>query len=302
MLSFVCGLICLGIVSEAPAQSREQRTPAPLPFKAGEDSFGYRLDVGKDERRGPAVQQTPQQVKDEIKPLLQKLRQDGKGLKPTTERNIESFFIVADAFEADGRLATARDVLLNLEDNLQALLAVRQGKAVPGSLIASETDLLAYRDAHNVHAVTPFYFSGGQPSAAGYRWLKSKGVTTIINLRQSSAHEKELVERLGLRYVHVAWPDLQPPTLEQVRKVVEVIKAEQRRGGKVFQHCLRGIGRDGTMVCCVRVASGTPAEKAIAAWLKVSPTWLEDQARDHDGRPVQIQRIKEFERALRPEK
>jgi protein tyrosine phosphatase (PTP) superfamily phosphohydrolase (DUF442 family) len=299
MVQFVCSLLCLGIGFEAPAQSRAERPPAP--FKAGADSFGYRLDVGKDERRGPTVQQTPQQIKDEIKPLLNKLRHDGKGLKPVTERNIESFFIVADAFEADGRLATAHDVLLNLKDNLQALQAVRQGKA-PGSLVASEADLLAYRDVHNVHAVTPYYFSGGQPSAAGYRWLKSKGVTTIINLRQTSAHEKELVERLGLRYVHVAWPDLQPPTLAQVRKIVELIEAERRRGGKVFQHCLRGIGRDGTMVCCVRVAAGTPAEKAIAAWLKVSPTWLEDQARDREGRPVQIQRIKEFERALHPGK
>jgi hypothetical protein len=268
-------------------------------FKAGGDSFRYRIDVGKDEQRGPAVMQTPRQLKEQVRPLLERLRRDGTGLRPATERNIETFFIVADAFEADGRLATARDVLLNLQANLQALADARAGKAARDSLITSETDLLPYRDAHNIHVVTPYYLAGGQPSEAGYRWLKSKGVTTVLNLRQPAAFEKEMIEGLGLRYVHVSWPDLQPPSLEQVRQIVAVIEAEKRRGGKVFQHCLRGIGRDGTMVCCVRVASGTPAEKAVAEWLEASPTWLEDQARDAQGKPIQIQRIKEFERELR---
>jgi protein tyrosine phosphatase (PTP) superfamily phosphohydrolase (DUF442 family) len=290
MLAFTLG--CLLYVMAAEGAS-------PETFKAGADSFSYRIDVSKDEQRGPDVPQPPSQLKARIKPLLEQLRKDGKGLRPDSERNIETFFIVADAFEADGRLAAARDVLLTLKDNLESLQAARKGKPRPESLVTSEADLLAYRDAHNIHAVTPYYLAGGQPSEKGYRWLKSKGVTTVINLRQSSAHEKEMLERLGLRYVHISWPDLQSPTLEQVRQIVEVIEKERKRGGKVFQHCLRGIGRDGTMVCCVRVASGMTAEKAIAEWLKTAPTWLEDQARDKDDKPVQIERIKEFERALR---
>jgi protein-tyrosine phosphatase len=293
LTAVLCGLTWLAAGVDAGAAEH---------FRAGTDSLRYRLDVGKDEQRGPAAPRTPSQVKERLKPLLEELRRDGKGLKEETERNIESFFIVADAFEADGRLASAADVLLNLQDNLEALRAARQGKARPGSLVASEADLLAYRDVHNVHAVTPSYLAGGQPSEKGYRWLKAKGVTTVINLRQSSAHEKEMVERLGLRYVQVSWPDRQPPTMQQVRRIVDVIEADSKRGGKVFQHCLRGIGRDGTMVCCVRVASGTSAEKAIAEWLKAAPTWLEDQARDKEGKPVQLERIKEFERELRSKK
>ncbi len=281
-----------GVIAAADPAAREG-------FQAGADSWHYRLDVGKDELRGSETPQTPAQVKTQIQPLLEQLRKDGQGLQPATERNLESFFIVADAFEADGRLATVRDVLLTLKDNLESLQAARQGKPRRDSLLTSEADLLAYRDAHNIHAVTSSYMAGGQPSEKGYRWLKSKGVTTVINLRQSSAHEKEMLERLGLRYVHVSWPDLQPPDLAQVRRIVEVIQEEQKRGGKVFQHCLRGIGRDGTMVCCVRVAAGMSAEKAIAEWLKAAPTWIEDQARDKAGKPVQIERIKEFERELR---
>ena len=292
---FSCTLSCLLALMAA------ETTPSKR-FQAGTDSFHYRLDVGKDERRGADVPQTPSQLKARIKPILEQLRRDGQGLREESERNIETFFIVADAFEADGRLAAAFDVLMSLKDNLESLQAARKGKTRPGNLVATESDLLAYRDAHNIHAVTPDYFAGSQPSEKGYRWLKAKGVTTVINLRQSSAHEKEMLERLGMRYVHVSWPDLQPPTLDQVRRIVEAIEREQKRGGKVFQHCLRGIGRDGTMVYCVRIASGTSAEKAVAEWLKTAPTWLDDQARDKDGKPVQIERIKEFERELRPKK
>jgi hypothetical protein len=223
MLAFTLG--CLLYVMAAEGAS-------PETFKAGADSFSYRIDVSKDEQRGPDVPQPPSQLKARIKPLLEQLRKDGKGLRPDSERNIETFFIVADAFEADGRLAAARDVLLTLKDNLESLQAARKGKPRPESLVTSEADLLAYRDAHNIHAVTPYYLAGGQPSEKGYRWLKSKGVTTVINLRQSSAHEKEMLERLGLRYVHISWPDLQSPTLEQVRQIVEVIEKERKRGGK----------------------------------------------------------------------
>lgn len=271
-------------------------------FKAGAESLRYRVEVSKDELRGPQPQQAPHEVKRAVHKRLEQLRHDGKGLKPETERNLESFFIVADAFEADGRLSTARDVLLNLEENLYALSAARRGKPLANSLITGEDDLLAFRDAHNVHRITAHYCAGGQPSEKGYRWLKSKGVTAVINLRQSTAHEKELLERLGIRYVHVSWPDLQPPSLEQVRQIVGEVQAEERRGGMVFQHCLRGIGRDGTMVCCVRVADGVSAEKAIADWLEATPTWLEDQARDRQGRPVQVERVKEFERAMQGKK
>lgn len=271
-------------------------------LKVGEDSFNYRLDIGKDEQRGPDTPETPRQVKEKIKPLLESLRGDGISLKPSTEWNLESFFTAADAFEVDGRLATARDILMNLKENLEALAAARRGKALFGSLIASEDDLLHYRDAHNIHAITSYYIAGGQPSEKGYRWLKAKGVSTVINLREASAHEQELIERLGMRYVHIAWPDLQPPSPEQVRQIVGVVEAERKKGGKVFQHCLRGIGRDGTMACCVRVARGMSAEQAIAEWLKVAPTWLDDQVRDPDGKPVQLKAVREFERQLRKER
>lgn len=267
--------------------------------EAGRDSFEYRIAIGRDELRGPAPAGTPAGIKAEIRPLLQGLRSAGNGLKATTEPNIESFFTVADAFEADGRLATACDVLTNLKEDLEALHAARAGKPQPKSLIASEDDLLHYRDAHNIHAITDHYLAGGQPSEKGYRWLKSKGVTTVVNLRQHSDHEKAMLERLGLRYVHIPWPDLQAPDPEQARLIVATVAAEARTGGKVFQHCLRGIGRDGTMVCCVRVAEGMDAEQAIREWLKVSPTWIDDQARDREGVPVQLKAVRQFQRELR---
>jgi hypothetical protein len=41
------------------------------------------------------------------------------------------------------------------------------------------------------------------------------------------------------------------------------------------------------------------AEAAIREWLKVSPTWIGDQARDGDGVPVQLKAVRRFQVELR---
>jgi hypothetical protein len=73
---------------------------AAAPPEAGRVSFEYRLDIGRDELRGPAPARPPGRIKAEVRPLLQRLRSDGQGLKAATEATVESFFTVADAFEA----------------------------------------------------------------------------------------------------------------------------------------------------------------------------------------------------------
>ncbi|MDA2930364.1 hypothetical protein MYX84_10530 [Acidobacteria bacterium AH-259-O06] len=69
-------------------------------------------------------------------------------------------------------------------------------------MIETEEDILHFRDSHNIHGIDGKYMAGAQPTEKGYRWLKSKGVTTIINLRLPSDHEKKLVESTGMTYVH----------------------------------------------------------------------------------------------------
>lgn len=260
----------------------------------------FNIAISDDERRGEEPQLRPSVVKKECARLLDLLRADGVGLKQETEYNIESYFTVADAFEADGLLVQAVDYLRDLQHKLRAVVDARAGRKHADCLVEGEEDILHFRDAHNIHVFDSKYVTGAQPTEKGYRWLKRKGVTTIINLRVPSEHERKLVESLGMKYVHIPWADEHPPTHEQVRQMLDTVRAAE---GRVMQHCLRGIGRDMTMACCYMIANhGASAEELIEEGRKEVPRWESDQKRDpKTNEPVQFRLLREFERVWKKE-
>jgi protein tyrosine phosphatase (PTP) superfamily phosphohydrolase (DUF442 family) len=270
-------------------------------FRAGEDSLQFEIAITESEHRGEAPRVRPIELKKACWALLEQLRHDGRGLGPETERNVESYFTVADAFEADGLLQQSVDYLSDLRHKLEDVVAARAGRPAAGSLIQSEDDILHFRDAHNVHAIDGKYMTGAQPTEKGYRWLRAKGVTTVINLREPSEHERELVESMGMRYVHIPWADERPPSREQVEQMLAAVGASP---GPVYQHCLRGIGRDMAMASCYRIAShGESAEKVIEQGRREAPRWETDQKRDpQTGEPAQFRLVREFEQAWRKQK
>jgi uncharacterized protein (TIGR01244 family) len=104
-------------------------------------------------------------------------------------------------------------------------------------------------------------YRGSQPDAEGFRKLKEIGVKTIINFRIESdaleTREQEIVESLGMRYVHVPIKDGNFFTWfrripgETVKKFFAVLESEQ---GPFFVHCRRGTDRTGAMVAFYRMA------------------------------------------------
>jgi protein tyrosine phosphatase (PTP) superfamily phosphohydrolase (DUF442 family) len=280
--------------SATAASSLKTNAPART-YRAGEDSLAFHIAVDDGERRGEPPGTQPTELKKDCWRLLESLRGDGKGLKAETELNIESFFTVADAFEADGLLQQSVDYLGDLKHKLEDLAAARAGRANPKSLIATEEDILHFRDSHNIHVMDGKYSAGAQPTEKGYRWLKSKGVTAIVNLRVPKDHEKQLVESLGMKYIHIPWADEHAPSIEQAQAM---LKAVEESEGKVFQHCLRGIGRDMTMASVYMIAKhGSKADECIQHGRDEAPRWEADQKRDPtSGEPVQFKMVRDFER------
>ena len=286
--------IILAVLLVSGCQRTAESETDHFTFRTGEDSLKYTIAISDDERRGESPLQDPQNIKKELAQLLATLRADGKGLKQQTEFNIESYFTVADAFEADGLLVQAVDYLSDLKHKLKLLVDARAGQKQPNSLIETEDDILNFRDSHNIHVLDDKYMAGAQPTEKGYRWLKSKGVSTIINLRQPSKHEQDLIEGLGMTYVHIPWADKHPPSMAQIREMLAAVKNSE---GRVFQHCLRGIGRDMTMAGCYMIAQhGEQAADFIEQGRKDAPRWESDQKRDKEtNEPVQFQQLREFE-------
>ena len=243
------------------------------PHTIGE-SLTFDVRLGPDERRGPATDDAPHEVKERVAALLEQLHATG-GLTTDASYAVDSYLTVADGFEADGLLVQALDCLTDLIGQLAELVAVRAG--APPALISTDAYLLPYRDRHNLHVVDDRYLTGAQPTERGYRWLRSQGVSTVISLRLDATRDRQTVEELGMDFLHIAWADEQPPSVAQVQQVLAAVAAAP---GRVFQHCLRGIGRDLTMSGCYQLTAGHSVEQVLAEATANAPRWELDQHRD----------------------
>ena len=100
-------------------------------------------------------------------------------------------------------------------------------------------------------AVTESVFRGGQPTEAGFRFLRQKGIKTVINLREENG-EKALVESLGMKYVHLPSRARDPIPEEAIQTFFRVI--QDPASHPIFIHCERGADRTGAMVGLYRIA------------------------------------------------
>lgn len=68
----------------------------------------------------------------------------------------------------------------------------------------------------------------------------------------------------------IDWPDFGVPT-DPIRAAEQIVAAWQRarRGERVEIGCIGGMGRTGTVLACMAVLSGIPAEDAIA-WVRAA--------------------------------
>jgi hypothetical protein len=102
----------------------------------------------------------------------------------------------------------------------------------------------------------------GQPDRAGYLWLRSQGVRTVVDLREASDDEDWLLALGFEKYLHVAIPREQPPSSEQVDQLLMAIG--DPANWPVHVHCLFGASRTGIVIALVRmVFYGWSAEEAL---------------------------------------
>ncbi|MEB3223937.1 MAG: tyrosine-protein phosphatase [Candidatus Sericytochromatia bacterium] len=98
-------------------------------------------------------------------------------------------------------------------------------------------------------------FRGQQPSDKGLSQLREMGVKHVVYLhfnRKQAAHEKAVVEGLGMKFTHLPMSWLLPPKQVQIETWLKV--ALDPAQGPVFVHCQHGRDRTGTMVAIYRIA------------------------------------------------
>jgi protein tyrosine/serine phosphatase len=119
--------------------------------------------------------------------------------------------------------------------------------------------------------VAPGFCRGGLPTPAGLRFLKQKGIRTIVDLRPEDG-ERALVEELGMQYVKLpisAWDRIPEETIQTFFRIVRD-PAHQ----PVFIHCRRGADRVGVMVGFYRIAfQGWDGERAYREARALGMRW-----------------------------
>ena len=130
----------------------------------------------------------------------------------------------------------------------------------------------------NFHVVDEQVWRGSHPDEASYEELAKRGVTTIVDLRAEEwvDVDEEMLDELGLTRFSIPLRDGQIPSEAQVDQFLSIVDTAQ---GKVYVHCMAGVGRTGAMVAAYLVSTGqeTPAG-ALRRNLSGGPPSLEQLA------------------------
>lgn len=86
-------------------------------------------------------------------------------------------------------------------------------------------------------------------------WLLAQGVHTIVNLCFDPFVPPESFAA-AFEYVHLPVADCHPPTVEQVDRVLDLVRDRTGQGRAVLIHCRGGIGRTATVLTPVLMGLG----------------------------------------------
>jgi protein-tyrosine phosphatase len=117
--------------------------------------------------------------------------------------------------------------------------------------------------------VTPALFVGSQHGRLGKRKLERLGIHASVNLRSEF---DDAAHGLALRSAcHLPTPDNTAPTLEHLHEGIAFIRNILEDGGRVYIHCLSGIGRAPTLAAAYLMSEGMTVEEAVETIRRVRP-------------------------------
>lgn len=101
----------------------------------------------------------------------------------------------------------------------------------------------------NYHKIDSYLSRSAQVSREDILWLKSQGVTDIINFRTMHApnigfDEKAFVESNGIKYHSIPSVSSSPKRIN-VEKFLDIVNSIKNKNGKVHIHCRQGANRTG---------------------------------------------------------
>ena len=146
-------------------------------------------------------------------------------------------------------------------DCLQGLTkAMRRGLWAEESFDVEAAEWLYDFETFDLSIVTPTFIAFACPNSIlggklSYKRRPEKylelfehiGVTDVVRLNDDETYDPEAFKRAGLKCHNLFFPDCSCPSLDTLERFLDLSdKAE----GRVAIHCLAGLGRTGTLICC----------------------------------------------------
>jgi predicted protein tyrosine phosphatase len=119
-------------------------------------------------------------------------------------------------------------------------------------------------------------YPGGYDEETTRKMIQSlihAGIDCIIDLTQPGdsffPYADVLKEEMADFEVAIEWfnfpiPDFDVPSINLMKKILDMIDSQLIAGHNVYVHCIGGIGRTGTTVACRLVRHGLTGEEALA--------------------------------------
>jgi len=123
----------------------------------------------------------------------------------------------------------------------------------------------------NFGKVTDTLYRGAQPTKDGFASLSKLGINIVVDLRGSTG-EREVVTKLGMKYVPLPWHCFNPKD-EQFAKFLTLVR--ENPGQKIFVHCRLGDDRTGMEIAAYRMAEqGWTAQDARKEMVAFGANWF----------------------------
>jgi hypothetical protein len=119
------------------------------------------------------------------------------------------------------------------------------------------------RPGLNLSWITDNLAAGGAIPSAALPRLRKMGFTAVVDCRVEECDDRDILQANGIEFLQLPTPDNHQLTQAALDEGVAWVQERIARGGKVFVHCMHGIGRGPLLGCCVLVAQGRAPLEAL---------------------------------------
>jgi protein-tyrosine phosphatase len=104
---------------------------------------------------------------------------------------------------------------------------------------------------------------GGVDSGLAERLAGELGISAIVDLRAEARHDPALLERHGMKLLHLPTEDHCAVDQAALDQGVAFVAGELAAGSRVLVHCREGVGRSALLALCVLVDQGAAPLEAL---------------------------------------